>query len=123
MGVSFKVSRDGTRFRHKAIRSDVAPEDGSDDNENSRLPGEYELNSIGSRKLEANSYDGKDSAAVISGPPMFSEGLSLTTEDEVSFSLNLFSDGYSIGKHSEVCYERALTFMFQIGKCKGSYQF
>lgn len=52
MGVSFKVSRDGTRFRHKAIRSDVAPEDGSDDNENSRLPGEYELNSIGSRKLE-----------------------------------------------------------------------
>lgn len=29
--------------------------------------------------------------------------------DEVSFTLNLFPDGYSIGKPLEVCYEQLLT--------------
>ncbi|XP_068335447.1 protein PHYTOCHROME-DEPENDENT LATE-FLOWERING-like [Pyrus communis] len=91
MGVSFKVSRTGTRFRPKPplqSEADVAGDDVSEtpNNSSSRaVP----------RKLEG------ENGAGVSGPPMSSEGLLVSAENEVSFTLNLFPDGYSIGKPSE----------------------
>lgn len=78
MGVSFKVSKIGTRFRPKPLQSsqddDQSQSDLAEAGENiTRLP-----NSL-----------------------ISSENLSSVADKEASFTLNLYPDGYSIGKPSE----------------------
>ncbi|XP_014516407.1 uncharacterized protein LOC106774088 isoform X1 [Vigna radiata var. radiata] len=80
MGVSFKVSKTGTRFRPKSIPQ---PHEAASDNSKSQ-----------SGLVEA----GENIAQIPQSSS--SETLSLA-EREASFTLNLFADGYSIGKPSE----------------------
>ncbi|CAH9098842.1 unnamed protein product [Cuscuta epithymum] len=96
MGISFRVSKTGTRYRP---RIQVQPDtDASGDKEdvvsaartqklrNSALPHNDSISSSAARKPEATDVD---------------ESISGVSENEVSFSLNLYLDGYSIGKPSE----------------------
>ncbi|TKY64235.1 mediator of RNA polymerase II transcription subunit [Spatholobus suberectus] len=85
MGVSFKVSKTGTRFRPKSIPLPPQPQDGASDNSKPR-----------SDLVEA----GENIAQIPQSSSISSETLSLA-EREASFTLNLFADGYSIGKPSE----------------------
>ncbi|GMQ08086.1 hypothetical protein CsSME_00051979 [Camellia sinensis var. sinensis] len=90
MGVSFKVSKIGTRFRLKSLQSETTVEEDVADSskESSRILGNNEsTTSASTRKLEVNVTGGDEDVAI--------------SENEVSFMLNLFPDGYSIGKSSE----------------------
>ncbi|KAF3451997.1 hypothetical protein FNV43_RR08093 [Rhamnella rubrinervis] len=102
MGVSFKVSKTGTRFRPKPLlQSDntAVVDDVSEDSKNgSRVVLGSEFNH---RKLEGNIIEKGENLAGASGSSMSAERLHVFTENEVSFTLNLFTDGYSIGKPSE----------------------
>lgn len=88
MGISFKVSKTGTRFRPKPL-SDDPQNDDVDNSQTSNKP-----NSISPKiqsfypKLPAEANSGVE---VVAGIP----------ESEVSFTLSLYPDGYSIGKPSE----------------------
>ncbi|XP_019443543.1 PREDICTED: uncharacterized protein LOC109356679 isoform X2 [Lupinus angustifolius] len=86
MVVSFKVSKNGTRYRPKPLSLPLPHDSGESQNSksNSRVP-QGDL-------VEA----GENIARV----PNSSESLSLI-EGEASFTLNLFPDGYSIGKPIE----------------------
>ncbi|KAG4379569.1 hypothetical protein GLYMA_16G010400v4 [Glycine max] len=81
MGVSFKVSKTGTRFRPKSIPQ---LQDGSSDNS----------------KSQSDLVEAGENIAQIPQSSVSSETLSLA-DREASFTLNLFPDGYSIGKPSE----------------------
>ncbi|KAK0598768.1 hypothetical protein LWI29_037829 [Acer saccharum] len=84
MGVSFKVSKTGKRFNPKpALQSETSAVD--EVSENSK-------ESSRKRKLEG------DDVTRISPSD---GGLDISAEHEVSFTLNLYTDGYSIGKPSE----------------------
>ncbi|KAL6972514.1 hypothetical protein U1Q18_006830 [Sarracenia purpurea var. burkii] len=91
MGISFKVSKTGTRFRPKPLQAETAVEEDvvvDTSNGSSRiLDNNNESTSSPTRKLEVNITGGDEDAAI--------------PENEVSFTLNLFPDGYSIGKPSE----------------------
>ncbi|KAK3022148.1 hypothetical protein RJ639_045287 [Escallonia herrerae] len=84
MGVSFKVSKRGTRFRPKPLPSEtsVLDEEGED-----AAPTVGPI-STSDKKLVADVTDAEENAAGIS-------------DTEVSFTVDLFPDGYSIGKPSE----------------------
>ncbi|QCE02363.1 Transcription factor Spt20 [Vigna unguiculata] len=81
MGVSFKVFKTGTRFRPKSIPQ---PLEGASDNS----------------KSQSGLVEAGENIAQIPQSSASSETLSLA-EREASFTLNLFADGYSIGKPSE----------------------
>ncbi|KMT04790.1 hypothetical protein BVRB_7g169660 isoform A [Beta vulgaris subsp. vulgaris] len=91
MGISFKIAKKGTRYKPKIVipESIITVEDAENLLEKSRLPS----------KIESN---GKDEDAVgLSGSSLSSGRHHISAEDEVSFILNLYPDGYSIGKPSE----------------------
>ncbi|CAN4098553.1 unnamed protein product [Withania somnifera] len=91
MGISFKVSKTGTRFRPKPVRPDTEEENDvafrANKDRNSLLP-QNESNSASAGKL---------TGAVVQG----SKDVTGVPDNEVSFTLCLFLDGYSIGKPSE----------------------
>ncbi|XP_055829140.1 protein PHYTOCHROME-DEPENDENT LATE-FLOWERING isoform X2 [Solanum dulcamara] len=91
MGVSFKVSKTGTRFRPKPVHPDTEEHDdvafGATKERNSLLP-QNKSNSASAGKL---------TGAVVHG----SKDVARVPDNEVSFTLCLFPDGYSIGKPSE----------------------
>ncbi|KAL2336399.1 hypothetical protein Fmac_010845 [Flemingia macrophylla] len=79
MGVSFKVSKIGTRFRPKSIPQ---PHDGTTSEPQNDL-------------VEAGENIGQMPRSYVSSETL------LLAEREASFTLNLFAEGYSIGKPSE----------------------
>ncbi|XP_058743756.1 protein PHYTOCHROME-DEPENDENT LATE-FLOWERING isoform X1 [Vicia villosa] len=86
MGVSFKVSKTGSRFRPKLLPSPLQPSQ-DDQLQNSRSQSDL---------VEAGeNIAGRPNSSVLS------ETVSLA-DREASFTLNLFPDGYSIGKPSEI---------------------
>ncbi|KAK7275550.1 hypothetical protein RIF29_16669 [Crotalaria pallida] len=88
MGVSFKVSKTGTRYHPKPLSLPPPPDndDSLHSNSNSREP-----------QPQSDLVEAGENIAQI---PNSSEPLSLA-EREASFTLNLFPDGYSIGKPFE----------------------
>ncbi|KAK6914660.1 Spt20-like, SEP domain [Dillenia turbinata] len=99
MGVSFKVSKIGTRFRLKPpLQSDVSVEDDTENaKDGSKVVSKNVSTSTPARKLEVNFTENREDAAGVSGSPM--SGFS--SNEEVSFTLNLYPDGYSIRKPLE----------------------
>ncbi|XP_052180638.1 protein PHYTOCHROME-DEPENDENT LATE-FLOWERING isoform X2 [Diospyros lotus] len=102
MGVSFKVSRIGKRFQPKPVLSETAEEeevlaDADVPQEGGRGPGKIESATSTAKKIEADATR-EDEAAAIS-------------ENEVSFILNVFPDGYSIGKPSEAALQDIPKFL------------
>ncbi|KAG2722575.1 hypothetical protein I3760_02G133100 [Carya illinoinensis] len=91
MGISFKISKTGTRFHPKPL---LPPEVKVVDDLS-------ETSKDSSRKLQCDLIEGAEDAAGVSAPSWSSEGLLPSAENEVSFTLNLFEDGYSIGKPTE----------------------
>ncbi|RDX84764.1 hypothetical protein CR513_34133, partial [Mucuna pruriens] len=89
MGVSFKVSKTGTRFRPKSIPLPPQPQDGASQNSKST-----------SRDPQRDLVEAGENNAQMTQSSVSSETLSLAVR-EASFTLNLFADGYSIGKASE----------------------
>ncbi|KAF5732101.1 hypothetical protein HS088_TW18G00790 [Tripterygium wilfordii] len=99
MGVSFKVSKTGTRFRPKpCLQSETAIDDGLDSKESSRIGLKDESSN---KKLEVDVANGCEDVPGVSVASFATKGLSIPAGHEVSFTLNLYSDGYSIGKCSE----------------------
>ncbi|KAK9756013.1 hypothetical protein RND81_01G067000 [Saponaria officinalis] len=88
MGVSFKISKRGTKYKPKPVISE--PIQFNEDDEVSLE------NCKSSSRIEIN---GKDENAV--GSSMSAGRDQSCGEDEISFVLNLYSDGYSIVKASE----------------------
>ncbi|PHT45852.1 hypothetical protein CQW23_15010 [Capsicum baccatum] len=87
MGISFKVSKTGTRFRPKQV---VQPEKEDDDDVAFAATKENQSNSASAAvKLTG--------AVVVHG----SKDVTKVPDNEVSFTLCLFLDGYSIGKPFE----------------------
>ncbi|CAI0470787.1 unnamed protein product [Linum tenue] len=88
MGVSFKVSRKGSRFRPKPViqPEEVALNEASGNSKEASLIGAR--NPSSKRRI----VDTKDVAGISSTP---------ISEDEVAFTLDLYPDGYSIGKAPE----------------------
>lgn len=90
MGVSFKISRTGTRFKPKPVIPDSTPlNDGPENSQETP------------RILSNNDSNGKNEAVGPSGSSLSSGRHHNSAEDEVSFVLNLYQDGYCIGKLSE----------------------
>ncbi|KAI4355402.1 hypothetical protein L6164_004181 [Bauhinia variegata] len=109
MGVSFKVSKTGTRFHPKHLLQSEASGDEVSGNSNATFrvasKNEYSTRESLSDHVEAiENIAGVPNSSISSGP------LSLA-ENEASFTLNLFPDGYSIGKPSE--NETAKQYTFQ----------
>ncbi|KAL5995155.1 hypothetical protein ACLOJK_025213 [Asimina triloba] len=102
MGISFKVSKAGTRFRAKPAHIDnpVVYEDAAAENSKESS---QDLPSNGSsatkRKHEAANNRGEDGVSFSLSPT--ASVLNLRPDHEVSFTLNLFEDGFTIGKPSE----------------------
>ncbi|CAN1169101.1 Protein PHYTOCHROME-DEPENDENT LATE-FLOWERING [Linum perenne] len=88
MGISFKVSKKGSRFRPKPViqLKDVALNDESEISKEVSLIGAR--NPTSAKKAEGTFADGNDDLTAVS-------------RNEVSFTLSLYPDGYSIGKASE----------------------
>ncbi|XVF25251.1 hypothetical protein REPUB_Repub13aG0197200 [Reevesia pubescens] len=84
MGVSFKVSKTGTRFKPKTCLQSEASVDVVSDNskENSRP-----------KRIQGDAIEGVER--------VFDEALRVPADHEISFTLNLYPDGYSIGKPPE----------------------
>ncbi|XP_043720527.1 protein PHYTOCHROME-DEPENDENT LATE-FLOWERING-like isoform X2 [Telopea speciosissima] len=102
MGISFKVAKTGTRFRPKPPHSEIFLGDGSDNSkESSRALVGNESNSTTNRKPEADTIEAAEEDVGISGSSMCSRGDLSSSGEEVSFTLNLYPDGYSIAKPSE----------------------
>ncbi|KAH6793288.1 nuclear receptor coactivator [Perilla frutescens var. hirtella] len=90
MGISFKVSKTGKRFRSKPLPSNVAVLH-ADDEEANDAP-----IAASKSKIDAISFSsGK------LGEARENNGIAKIGDNEVSFTLNLFPDGYSIGKPVE----------------------
>ncbi|XP_022147223.1 uncharacterized protein LOC111016216 isoform X2 [Momordica charantia] len=100
MGVSFKISQKGKRFRSKSCvaQSGCSALDDDDSKDSSRILSKNE--SSLARKLEGEEIERSGDVNGVTGLSESSLGR-LTTENGVSFTLNLFQDGYSIGKPSE----------------------
>ncbi|KAB2078323.1 hypothetical protein ES319_A06G154600v1 [Gossypium barbadense] len=98
MGVSFKVSKTGTRFKSKPCLQleasvDVVP----DNSEESSWP----------RKLQGNVIEGVEHVPEVSQPFVSDEVLCVPKDHEISFTLNLYPDGYCIGKPPEDALNQA----------------
>ncbi|PPE02810.1 hypothetical protein GOBAR_DD00179 [Gossypium barbadense] len=98
MGVSFKVSKTGTRFKPKPCLQleasvDVVP----DNSEESSWP----------RKLQGNVIEGVEHVPEVSRPFVSDEVLCVPKDHEISFTLNLYPDGYCIGKPPEDALNQA----------------
>lgn len=93
MGISFKVSKTGTRYRPNTLLQSDNSIDGSSDNsrETSRI--------LPTKSLQADIID--EAVVGITSKSLSSAGCLISAENEVSFTLNLFPDGYNIGKPSE----------------------
>ncbi|KAG6395660.1 hypothetical protein SASPL_141783 [Salvia splendens] len=91
MGISFKVSKTGRRFRPKPVLSNAVVLRANDEYLNDAP--------IAASKQKANVI--ALSAARKLGDDMGNKGISKIGENEVSFILKLFPDGYSIGKAVE----------------------
>ncbi|XP_058087049.1 protein PHYTOCHROME-DEPENDENT LATE-FLOWERING-like isoform X2 [Magnolia sinica] len=96
MGVSFKVSKTGTRYRPKSLSppSHILPPD---------FPNEVSpiSESIAPKQTQAPCVGIVDDVTDVSVPSAHSRKHLLSLENEVSFSLNLFPNGFSIGKPAE----------------------
>ncbi|CAN1827914.1 Protein PHYTOCHROME-DEPENDENT LATE-FLOWERING [Linum perenne] len=93
MGISFKVSKKGSRFRPKPViqlKDDAL-------NVESEISKEVSLigarNPSSARRAEGTFADGNDDLTAVSSKSVCG--------NEVSFTLSLYPDGYSIGKASE----------------------
>uniref|UniRef100_A0A6N2MU29 Uncharacterized protein n=1 Tax=Salix viminalis TaxID=40686 RepID=A0A6N2MU29_SALVM len=93
MGVSFKVSKTGTRFRSKPIvQSDTVLDEVLENFKESSVIGSE--NESSTKKGEADIVEGAEDALAVSSSSFLGH--------EVSFTLSLYPDGYSIGKPSEI---------------------
>ncbi|MCL7040189.1 hypothetical protein MKW94_013120, partial [Papaver nudicaule] len=97
MGVSFKVAKTGTRFRPKLIQSDDFLDDDDEDNNNNESTAAQSITSTRKPKGDV----GEAAVAGISGSSSCSGGLILSAASEVSFTLDLYQDGYLIRKPTE----------------------
>ncbi|GAA0183981.1 chromatin/chromatin-binding, or -regulatory protein [Lithospermum erythrorhizon] len=94
MGISFKVSKTGTRFRPKPPPP------------NALISGETKVNAVDNSEFlaiseKSNSISKKNESLNIKAvATSVVEDGSGTSESEISFTLSLFPDGYSIGKPS-----------------------
>ncbi|KAL9405825.1 hypothetical protein Peur_002797 [Populus x canadensis] len=93
MGVSFKVSKTGTRFRPKPVfQSDTVPDEVSENFKESSVIGSK--NESSTRKRQGDIVAGALDVLDVSSSSL--------SEHEVSFTLNLYPDGYSIAKPPEI---------------------
>ncbi|XP_028752169.1 protein PHYTOCHROME-DEPENDENT LATE-FLOWERING isoform X2 [Neltuma alba] len=99
MGVSFKVSKTGSRFRPKPLLSE-ASEDGPLENSKSSSRAVAFKNEFSRREPKNNLVQSGEKIARVPDASISSGAMSVT-ENEASFTLNLFPDGYSIGKPLE----------------------
>ncbi|KAM3693433.1 hypothetical protein ACJW31_08G166500 [Castanea mollissima] len=93
MGVSFKVSKTGRRYRPKQIQTENNDNDSAsvtESHEHSVNEGISNISGIGAKVVEHSNVLSN------SAPDTVSDDL------EVSFSLNLFPNGFSIGKATEL---------------------
>ncbi|GAB4850017.1 hypothetical protein Ancab_029315 [Ancistrocladus abbreviatus] len=100
MGVSFKISKTGSRFKPKPVVSETTAINDIAENsaESSRIIAKNASNASSS----ARKIDGRDEDAIRFSCSSLSSGRHLTSSEvEVSFILNLYPDGYSITKPSE----------------------
>ncbi|XP_022723261.1 LOW QUALITY PROTEIN: ataxin-2 homolog [Durio zibethinus] len=92
MGVSFKVSKTGTRFKPKpCLQSEATVDVPSDDSKESSRP----------RKLQGDVIQGVERVLRLSQSIVADEAFCVPADHEISFTLNLYPDGYSIGKPQE----------------------
>ncbi|KAK4269052.1 hypothetical protein QN277_022257 [Acacia crassicarpa] len=99
MGVSFKVSKTGSRFRPKPLISD-ASEDGVSENSKSSSRAVASKNEFSRREPQNNLVESGEKIAPVPDASISSGPIAIA-ESEASFTLNLFPDGYSIGKPVE----------------------
>ncbi|KAI9119818.1 hypothetical protein K1719_009207 [Acacia pycnantha] len=99
MGVSFKVSKTGSRFRPKPLLSE-ASEDGVSENSKSSSRVVASKNEFSRREPQNNLVESGEKIAWVPDASISSGPISIA-ESEASFTLNLFPDGYSIGKPLE----------------------
>ncbi|KAL5761159.1 hypothetical protein ACOSP7_019661 [Xanthoceras sorbifolium] len=94
MGVSFKVARAGTRYRPKpGLFEDSDPAE----SDNGGSVGDTQ------QRLHEDNYGGKGHKVADQVNVSVKSGVQLVSEDlEVSFSLNLFPNGFSVGKATEL---------------------
>ncbi|KAK6268285.1 hypothetical protein QUC31_012445 [Theobroma cacao] len=92
MGVSFKISKTGNRFKPKpCLQSEVSVDDVSEKSKESSRPG----------KLQGDVIEGGERVGGVSQSIVSDERLRVPADHEISFTLNLYLDGYSIGKPPE----------------------
>ncbi|GMH14207.1 hypothetical protein Nepgr_016048 [Nepenthes gracilis] len=104
MGISFKISKTGSRFKPKpVIAEETAIKDAAENSaESSRILSKNESNTSNTIVTSAGKLDGRDEdAARFSGSSLSSGGHLISSDVEVSFIVNLYPDGYSIAKPSE----------------------
>ncbi|PIN09556.1 hypothetical protein CDL12_17857 [Handroanthus impetiginosus] len=88
MGISFKVSKTGKRFRPKPLPSDAASFPVKEDES---------VDAVISKKCDSVSFSTRKSA----GEASENKGQAEISDNEVSFAISLFPDGYSIAKPRE----------------------
>ncbi|XP_022715321.1 nuclear receptor coactivator 3-like isoform X2 [Durio zibethinus] len=92
MGVSFKVSKTGTRFKPKpCLQSEASVDAVPENSKESSRP----------RKLQDDVIEGVERVPGVSQPIVSDAELHVPADHEISFTLNLYPDGYSIGKPPE----------------------
>ncbi|XP_022964273.1 uncharacterized protein LOC111464340 isoform X1 [Cucurbita moschata] len=102
MGVSFKISQKGKRFRSKPCTTQSGCTALGDDDSKDGLRALSQNESSVARKLkQGGETERSGDVKGLIGLSESSLGRS-TPENGVSFTLNLFQDGYSIGKPSEI---------------------
>ncbi|KAE8659576.1 Nup107-like protein [Hibiscus syriacus] len=92
MGVSFKVSKIGSRYKPKPCLQSEASVD---------VVSENSKESSRSRKLQGDIVEGLERVPGVSQSIISDEPLRVPAEQEISFTVNLYPDGYSIGKPQE----------------------
>ncbi|XWS18790.1 hypothetical protein CRYUN_Cryun32bG0075100 [Craigia yunnanensis] len=92
MGVSFKVSKIGTKYKSKpCLQSEASVDVVSENSKESSRP----------RKLQGDVIEGVERVLGVSQSIVSDEALRVPADHEISFTLNLYPDGYSIGKPPE----------------------
>ncbi|XWS12183.1 hypothetical protein CRYUN_Cryun37aG0068000 [Craigia yunnanensis] len=98
MGVSFKVSKTGTRFKPKpCLQSEASVDVVSENSKENPRP----------RKVQGDVFEGVERVLGVSQSIVSDEALRVPADHEISFSLNLYPDGYSIGKPPEEALHQA----------------
>ncbi|KAG8494651.1 hypothetical protein CXB51_012264 [Gossypium anomalum] len=91
MGVSFKVSKTGTRYKSKpCLQSEASVDVVSENSKESSRP----------RKLQGD-VEGVERVPGVFQSINSDETVRVPADHEISFTLNLYTDGYSIGKPQE----------------------